>query len=331
MPAAGNQGRGFFVRRAGGEVPRRVKQRGCLAFAVGLVLLMVVIGTLPFDLEPVFLPIGTFLLLAAAQRHFVGIGLAIDQRGITEWHELGWRRLCTWSEVTHTEADARHLTLHTARRTIRLDAGLCDWRGAADLCRRYLHLEQAEPPPPAASVDEQQVAGWLGLPTDGVLRLRVRPVTWSSMLGPALGLLVFAALLSRHPNARASWYVLPVVWLASCWRPGFRRHWVRQVVADARRLRFRTLRGWREVGWGDLLALATDGTDRIVATRHGEFWLPESLAERERLIKAIEAAIDAQNHGQSLPRLAEVPDAALSRVTDTPPDAERGLSEVSAP
>ncbi len=277
---------------------------------------------------PVMVPlvIVTLVGLPPVFRGTLRSGVAVDDDGLTEHYPLGWRRRLPWSQVTELGQSPDSATLLAGTRRLTLDAGLCDWRALAERCREQLE-PGAGPAPEAASVAPDEVAEWLGLSPgeEFVSRVPARAAVVGSLWLVALVVgLAWPAVHGGHPY----WGPLLTIAILS-WRPGRWRRSVREARADAQGLRFRVPSGWRDVGWDDLLEVRDNSEPRVVQTRRGEFWLTSDLPGRDRLLAAMRRAIEAREHGAALPRLAaSAPDAALSRVTDTPPDAERGLSEV---
>lgn len=289
-------------------------------------MLLVSLGLdyLPKWLQTPYLAVLMVLTMAALLRGTPRTGVSVDDEGLTEWFALGLRRRWPWREVERIEEDEDGATLHTARRCLRLDKRLCDWRALLSACRRAC-ARDALPESEAGQVTTaEEVAGWLGIAPGETLVLRTGRYSTEDLLGCG-----FLLLLTVGAGLATSWgqvWIVPAIYFGA--RAVDRRpRRITQVEAGADGLCLYTRAGAQQVAWAALLGIRSEGAEVCIETDAGDFWVPANLAERGRLLDAVKQAIAARERGQMLPRMAEaVPDTALSLTAAGEAEAERGLS-----
>jgi hypothetical protein len=174
----------------------------------------------------------------------------------------------------------------------------------------------ASAPAPAGAIAPEQIAGWLKIGMDDSLSLDKS--VWQRVL---IGLLftVWGVWVAAPAWQRAGW-LLPlgsVAWLV----------WILKVVTGPESL-ILTPDGiehfGRRYGWDEV-----EGCDQ---RRAGTFLQLEERAIKlngphvERVRHAVEQLLAARAEGALLPRMADVPDHALSRAESIDVAAERGIS-----
>ena len=320
---------------------RRAKRRTYPQFAApgpGR-LALIALAWLPFFLAPLLgvgwlvagplafwaAALATTELCAGSRRH----GLRVTDDGFVELVRGQRQSLVRWSEVTEVIWLDGEAVIHHALGETRLAPPLFGWATIAARAESALTGAQARPAEAETlPVSEQDHAN--------------RP--WLRLAIPALGctgaLLLSLALLgwlAQDWKFMGPAGILVKLWVGACLAGALalgsglglldtQRGLVRaaRVTGSGFELRDRT--GWHRCGWGDLMGVTRQGLCQVVATTHGDFWLPPWLSDRQGLLRALEAALAARRTGIVLPRLTgDVPASALSPAA-LRVDAERGLS-----
>lgn len=238
--------------------------------------------------------------------------------GIALQHRHGRVRVVPWEMVREVEETADAVVVVTETETLRFAGRRKDHPLLAAALRERMAQRTAAP----VAVPPEQVAAWLGIGLDGAIRLRRR---WWQRLGGATlfgGLAVFfLAMLLQSDDPFVPWQALvPLL----CYGPlAFVAARPHEVIVTPHGLWGRGVRlAWDEVEHverpRDLRqAYIISGADRAIIL-HG----PDAA----RVCDAAEQVIAARERGDLLPRLADVPEHALSRAETAEIAAERGLS-----
>lgn len=242
-------------------------------------------------------------------------GLVVDGDGVTELrlgHEpVTW----PWDEVS-VETAWGYVNLKLGTQHVRFSwsaPGVVELAG--DLVRRREPVVEDGP-----AVQTSAIEGWLGIPPDGSLVIPGRPwLLW--LFGVFYGLLALLAVVAIWRGEGLLGFSMLMTWLSVTLSLAETHNSAQPVIATAEGLR----QGRRRFGWDEAVSVATRYPGWLVMTSRGSVLLPECPAS-QRVATTIRNLAAARRAGAVLPRMADVPEHALSRAETAELAAERGLS-----
>ncbi len=287
---------------------------------------IVAMGAAIYRQSDAFAPLATAITLLAVawptfRRWFRWTrSVGFSDAGVTIVPRAGQVSRLPWSEVEFTEADGSIIELPSGQVLAQVPDQRRLRQTAHALWRRYRLAEAAEP------VDGAQIERLLGVEPGGRLMIRrPRPlgvlwaVIWTSV--PVSAYLVTRGQplwLGATPSLLWLATILAARWLAP--RRSFDVCW-----AGARGIRAQNHLATINVGWDDLLSSWHEGPVAYVETVRGRLRFGTSGAKGWSLAKTTQELLAAREAGRPLPRLSDVPEAALSRAR-VAVEVERGLS-----
>lgn len=248
------------------------------------------------------------------------LGWWIGPDGVTELR-LPWsRRHVAWDDIVSLTAVGRGVVLHGRDGTLTVGRGQANWRRAARLCADALGvpIEAADDQP---AMDEEQLVELLGTRVPRVLK--PGSVDPGCLLSLGLGLLlcflvagIFQPVLLILALVYAG-YPLSMLWAS--------RKMPRRAVVTAAGIELGYLGRTVFAAWPWIRALRRKGFYVVLETDAGDLGFVARGADRD-LLDGIERVLAARDAGLALPRLGEVPAAAISVVRSAEAPVERGLS-----
>lgn len=277
-------------------------------------------------------------------------GLRLTATALTEYFWLRRPRVTPLSAVTGGQIDDREAVIRAKTGDVKLDDSLPGW---LRLARKVEAVGADEAPEPEGRlVDNEEIAGWLGLADGGWFRVGHgrAPIIAALLLVP-IWLVVTAGLtafygafvlgLLKAPGAiKLGGLMFTLAHAAICFGV-FSGGLLTQIVALLRRglrsgievdVTGLTLGGrhGRHIAWGEIHSLTAAGPEWRLHTDDETVVFQRSDRHASRLAEAVERAVSARENGLRLPELGPVPAGAISLVRQSRLDgsAERGLSLV---
>ncbi len=257
--------------------------------------------------------------------------ITTDADGIT-WRVGQQRGRLEWREVETVAMDGDGLRVTGGGQELRLERatrGLCRLASALQEGRQRQAVEAS-----TGALDASTIADRLQIPVEGTLE--VRPRAWRRNQQLLLGCLAAVPLLALPLLLRAAppstgpplWTlfvqalvlvpVISVAGLANRRRSLLRTSASGLIVAE-------TLTTERFVPWSSVWAKRTTWWRTLIDTDAGTIVLDTNREADRRIVEVVDHLLAARAAGRPLPRLSDVPEAALSRAR-VAVEVERGIS-----